>query len=125
MLLNGKPTRILVADDERTIANTLARILNASGFQARAVYSGEKAVEAARDLQPDIVITDVVMPGLNGIEAAIHIRAILPGCRIILFSGQASTGDLIERAEAKGHHFEILTKPVHPQVLLDHLATAV
>jgi CheY-like chemotaxis protein len=124
MLSNGK-ARILVADDETTIANTLARILNASGFEAEAVYSGENAVEAARALPPDILITDVVMPGINGIEAAIHIRSFAPSCRIILFSGQASTADLLERAEAKGHHFEILTKPVHPQVLLDHLAAIV
>lgn len=122
---NDKATRILVADDERTIANTLARILNASGFQAKAVYSGETAVEVAKDLLPDVLITDVVMPGIDGIEAAIHIQAIVPRCRIILFSGQASTADLLERAEAKGHHFEILTKPVHPQVLLDHLAATV
>ncbi len=124
MLSNGK-ARILVADDETTIANTLARILNASGFEAEAVYSGENAVEAAKALPPDILITDVVMPGINGIEAAIHIRSFAPSCRIILFSGQASTADLLERAEAKGHHFEILTKPVHPQVLLDHLAAIV
>ncbi len=124
MLSNGK-ARILVADDETTIANTLARILNASGFEAEAVYSGENAVEAARALPPDILITDVVMPGINGIDAAINIRSFAPNCRIILFSGQASTADLLERAEAKGHHFEILTKPVHPQVLLDHLAAAV
>jgi CheY-like chemotaxis protein len=122
---SGKAIRVLVADDERTIANTLARILNTSGFEARAVYSGENAVEVARDLQPDVVITDVVMGGITGIEAAIIIAAILPACRIILFSGQASTADLLESAEANGHRFEILTKPVHPQVLLDHLAAAV
>jgi CheY-like chemotaxis protein len=121
----GRAIRVLVADDERTIANTLAHILNVSGFEAKAVYSGENAVEAARDLKPDVLITDVVMGGMTGIEAAINITAILPSCRIILFSGQASTGDLLERAQAQGYRFEILTKPVHPQVLLDHLAATV
>ncbi len=125
MLQNGKAIRVLVADDERMIANTLTRILNSSGFEAKAVYSGEKAVEAAEDLKPDVLITDVVMTGMNGIEAAIRIQALLPACRIILFSGQASTADLLDRAEAKGHRFEILTKPVHPQVLLDQLAATV
>ncbi len=125
MLSKGKALRVLVADDERMIANTLARILNASGFEANAVYSGENAVEAAKALPPDVLITDVAMPGINGIDAAINIQSFAPNCRIILFSGQASTADLLERAEAKGHHFEILTKPVHPQVLLDHLAAAV
>ena len=119
---NHKSIRVLVADDERTIANTLARILNASGFEAKAVYSGEKAVEAAKTLNPDILITDVVMPGITGIEAAISIQALVPACRIILFSGQASTADLLARAQAKGHRFEILAKPIHPQALLRHLS---
>ena len=120
---NGKAIRVLVADDERMIANTLACILSSSGFEAKAVYSGETAIEAARDIKPDVLITDVIMGGMTGIEAAIHIIALLPECRVILFSGQASTADLLERASAKGHRFEILTKPVHPQVLLEHLAT--
>jgi CheY-like chemotaxis protein len=121
----GKAIRVLVADDERTIANTLARILNASGFKAKAVYSGESAIEVAKELLPDVLITDVVMNGMTGIEAANHIVSLLPDCRVILFSGQASTADLLERTQANGRHFEILTKPVHPQVLLDHLAAAV
>jgi CheY-like chemotaxis protein len=125
MLQNGKGIRVLIADDERVIANTLARILSASGFEAKAVYSGENAVEVAKELHPDVLITDVVMSGITGIEAAIDILDVVPKCRIILFSGQASTADLLESAEAKGHHFEILTKPVHPQVLLDHLAATV
>lgn len=122
MAVSGRALRVLVADDERTIANTLARILSASGFEARAVYSGEIALETAREMNPDVLITDVIMTGMTGIEAAIRITEVVPGCRIILFSGQASTADLLARAEAKGHRFEILTKPVHPQVLLARLA---
>ncbi len=125
MLENGKSIRVLVADDERMIANTLARILSSSGFEAKAVYSGENAIEAARDLKPDVLITDVIMGGMTGIEAAIHIIALLPNCRIILFSGQASTADLVESTSGKGHRFEILTKPIHPRVLLDHLSAPV
>lgn len=58
------------------------------------------------------------MPDMDGIEAAIHIRAFLPECKILLFSGQAATADLLENARARGHEFEILAKPVHPQDLL-------
>ena len=113
--------KVLVADDERVIADTLAIILNQSGFQATAVYSGEKAVETARTLQPDMVISDVIMTDLNGIDAAIKIRAMLPTCKILLFSGQAATADLLDRARGQGHEFEILAKPVHPQDLLARL----
>jgi CheY-like chemotaxis protein len=114
--------RVLVVDDEQVIADTLSIILNKAGFEASPVYTGMAAVESARTIQPDLIISDVIMPDMNGIEAAIQIRAFLPGCKILLFSGQAATADLLESARAKGHEFEILAKPVHPQDLLAKLA---
>ncbi len=113
--------KVLVVDDERVIADTLAIILNQHGFEASAVYTGTAAVERAKAVRPDLVISDVIMPDMNGIEAAIHIRKFLPGCKILLFSGQAATADLLENARAQGHEFEILAKPVHPQDLLSKL----
>ena len=113
--------RVLILDDEQIIANTLALILNRSGFEARAVYNGEAAIEAARELSPDVLISDVIMQGMTGIDAAIRISEIVPHCRVILFSGQAATSDLLERAQANGHRFELLVKPVHPRALLDRL----
>jgi CheY-like chemotaxis protein len=117
---NQKP-RVLVADDEQVIANTLAIILNQAGFDARAVYSGEKALEMLDSFQPNMLISDVIMTGITGIEAAIAVRAKLPSCKILLFSGQAATADLLETARAQGHEFEILAKPVHPTDLLAKL----
>jgi len=113
--------KVLVADDERVIADTLTMILNQSGFDARAVYSGEKALEIAPTFGPDMLISDVIMADLNGIDAAIRIRAILPEIKILLFSGQAATADLLEKAPHRGFEFEILAKPVHPQDLLSRL----
>ena len=113
--------KVLVADDERVIADTLAMILNQSGFEARAVYSGEKALEMAPVFQPNMLISDVIMADLNGIDAAIRIRALLPGIKVLLFSGQAATADLLEKARTQGYEFEILAKPVHPQDLLTRL----
>ncbi|WP_158823334.1 response regulator [Granulicella sp. S156] len=118
---NTVKPRVLVADDEQVIANTLAIILNQSGFDARAVYSGEKAIEAIDEFQPDMLISDVIMTGMTGIEAAIQMREKLPKCKILLFSGQAATADLLERARSQGHEFEILAKPVHPTDLLAKL----
>ena len=113
--------RVLVADDEQVIANTLAIILNQAGFDAKAVYSGENAVESLDEFEPNMLISDVIMTGMTGIEAAIQIRAKLPNCKILLFSGQAATADLLEKARAQGHEFEILAKPVHPTDLLAKL----
>lgn len=116
----SKP-RVLVADDEQVIANTLAIILNQAGFEARAVYSGEKALESLDSFDPDMLISDVIMTGMTGIEAAIATRAKCPKCKILLFSGQAATADLLEKAREQGHEFEILAKPVHPTDLLAKL----
>lgn len=116
-----QPDKVLIADDERAIADTLAVILTNAGFETRAVYSGEAAVAMAEDFRPNMLITDVVMPGINGIEAAIEIGAMLPNCKILLFSGQAATVSLLEEARAQGHEFEILAKPVHPSDLLARL----
>jgi CheY-like chemotaxis protein len=121
MPITNAKRKVLVADDERVIADTLATILNQSGFDARAVYSGEKALELASTFRPDMLISDVIMADLNGIDAAIRVRVLLPGIKILLFSGQAATADLLEKARADGYEFEILAKPVHPQDLLSRL----
>jgi CheY-like chemotaxis protein len=116
-----RKSKVLVADDEQVIANTLAIILNQAGFEARAVYSGEKAIEALDSFEPDMLISDVIMTGMTGIEAAIATREKMPKCKILLFSGQAATADLLEKARSEGHEFEILAKPVHPTDLLAKL----
>jgi len=116
--------RVLIADDERIIADTLGLILNQNGFEAATVYSGQKAVETARHFHPNVFLGDVVMPGMSGIEAAIQICTMIPGCRILLLSGQAATSDLLRDARVRGHDFEILLKPVHPNQLLDRLRTS-
>lgn len=118
---NGNHYRVLIADDENSIADTLALIFKNFGFSAVAVYSGESAVEQAPILQPHILISDVVMKGMSGVDAAIRIRSLLPDCKILLFSGQATTASLLETAARQGQRFELLPKPVHPRVLLERV----
>jgi CheY-like chemotaxis protein len=113
-----RPMQVIVVDDEPAIADTLADILEGQGCRAIAVSGGAAAVELAQKLHPQIVISDVSMPGMNGIETAIAIRRICPDCRIILFSGHAGTSDLLKEARTQGHDFELLLKPVKPDALL-------
>lgn len=116
--------RVIVADDDETIATTLAIILNQANFEARAVFSGEQVVEILDSFQPEMLITDVVMPGMTGIKVAIAVRSKLPNCKILLFSGQAATVDLLEQAKTHGHEFEIVAKPIHPTDLLAKLGVS-
>jgi DNA-binding response OmpR family regulator len=113
--------KVLVADDERVIADTLALILKQNGFEATAVYSGQEAIETTKTFRPDVLISDVVMFGLSGIDAAIEIRKMLPACKVLLLSGQSSTADLLDEASSRGHEFEIVAKPIPPSALLARL----
>jgi DNA-binding response OmpR family regulator len=109
---------VFVVDDEHLIASTLAAILKLNGYSATSFTSPLKALAAAQSKAPDLLITDVAMPGLSGVDLAIQIRAECPECKILLFSGQASTQDLLENARRQGHDFQLLQKPVHPAAML-------
>ena len=113
--------RVLVVDDERPISDSLAMILSHKGFVAKTATNGEEAIELARVFLPDLLISDVVLGGITGIEAANEILTFLPTCKVILFSGQATTLELLRRSRTT-QNFEILPKPMHPDVLLQHIA---
>ncbi len=125
MITQQAKPKVLVADDERVIADTLAIILNQSGFEATAVYNGEKAVEAARIIRPDMLISDVIMTDMNGIDAAITYPDHAAGrARSCFFPARRPLRIFSSRARSQGHEFEILAKPVHPQDLLARLRSS-
>jgi CheY-like chemotaxis protein len=113
---------VLVVDDERVIADTLSVILSKSGFSTMTAYDGIRALELASVVPPDLLISDVMMPGMTGIDLAITISETIPGCKILLFSGQAATVDLLEKARGAGYDFTTLTKPVHPTDMLRRIS---
>lgn len=113
--------KILVVDDERLIADTLAEILQMAGFHVMAVYDGREAVEAAGRFHPDYLLSDVLMPRMNGVELAIAIRKMYPAPRILLFSGQAGISDILLDGQRQGLEFELLAKPIHPLKLIERL----
>jgi CheY-like chemotaxis protein len=114
-------SHIFVVDDEPVIASSLAAILRMNGFSARFFTSPLEALVAARSESPDLVISDVAMTGISGIELAIQMRAQYPKCKILLFSGQAATLDLLEGARAQGYDFRVLQKPILPSVFLSEI----
>ena len=110
-----------MVDDEKLIADSVATILNRSGFTAVATYSGTGALESIQETCPDIIVSDVVMPDFNGIQLAKAVRSICPSARIVLFSGNVDTASLLDDASVEGYFFEILAKPIHPIELLKAL----
>jgi len=115
---------VLVVDDEGTIADTFVTILKLNGFAAYTRYDGETAIEAALISPPSLLISDVILPGMNGVELAIAIKKIFPDCKIILSSGQAASNRLLSSASEAGHSFILLRKPVQPKDLLAHVANS-
>lgn len=113
--------RILVADDEEVIAKTLATILDLAGYEVCAVYGGEAAIRLLEIFKPDLVITDVTMPGVTGIEVASAAQTALPRCKVLLFSGHTGLHNLLNPGPAGVLPFEIITKPMRPDDLLARL----
>ncbi len=118
MSKESKRSVAFIVDDEDIIASTLELILLSEGFEARSFVDPLDALQAAQTTTPDLLLTDVLMPGMNGIELATQITQRCPDCRILLFSGQDATKDLHDDAKMQGRDFALLAKPVHPNELL-------
>jgi CheY-like chemotaxis protein len=113
--------RVLVVDDEDLIADSVAAILNRNGYSATARYSAKAAIQYVETECPDIIVCDVIMPDSDGVQLAKAIRQLCPDVRVLLFSGNAATSDVLHRASTQGDSFEVLAKPVHPLQLLKAL----
>ena len=115
------PFRVLVVDDERIIADSLVLILRGRGFDSRAAYSGEDAVEQALAWNPHAVIADVVMGKMDGVALAIFLAKTLPSCKVLLMSGNIATERLLNESKKLGHDFPIVAKPFNPDSILEFL----
>lgn len=114
-------TKVLVVDDHRLIAETLAEILVNAGFEALPAYDGWEALEVASRFHPDWLLSDVLMPRMNGVELAITLQQTFPQTSILLFSGQAGISDILLEGQQRGYEFELIAKPVHPLKLIQRL----
>ena len=108
---------VLVVDDEPLLADTLAAVLASSGLAVAKAYDGSSALAIALEEAPNLLLSDVRMPGMNGIELAIAVATELPSCEVLLFSGHASANDLAS-AYSLGFDFPLIAKPMHPVELL-------
>lgn len=116
-----KKTRVFVVDDEEVISSTIAAILRLEGFEATAFTQSLEALSASRSKRPEVLISDIVMPRLSGIDLAIAVKQFCPGCKVLLFSGQWSSVEFPQLARGNGHEFETISKPVHPRELINHV----
>jgi len=118
MTFPGRQLRISVVDDEVLIASTLTAVLCNQGFEASFYTESLQALQSARYYAPDLLISEVSMPMLSGIDLAIQVQKHHPNCKVLLFSGQPDITDLLETSRANGDNFEVLAKPIDPYELL-------
>jgi CheY-like chemotaxis protein len=115
-----KPT-VLVVDDQKLIVDTVTEILGMYDFHAVPAYGGKEALELVAKIRPDYLLTDVLMPEMNGIELAIAVRDLLPSTKILLFSGQAGISNILVEGQQRGYEFDLIAKPIHPSKLIEIL----
>jgi CheY-like chemotaxis protein len=112
---------VLVVDDEKLIVDTMVEILEGAGFEVIGAYDGMTALERVARRRPDYLLSDVLMPQMNGVELAIAIRKMYPTTRIMLFSGQAGISEILLEGQKQGFEFELIAKPIHPLKLVEYL----
>ena len=114
--------RILLVDDEREFAGALTERLRLRGYEARAAFSAEEAITAAGETPPDVVLLDLNLPGVRGVELLLTLRQLLPHAEIILLSGHLDLADKIEGVRLDA--FGMLLKPVELSELIAKIDAA-
>lgn len=114
--------KILIVEDNALIRNTLVMIFRRHGYRAEGIHDGTEAIRRVSHFRPHLMLCDVNLPGADGIEVALQCRRTLPGCQVLLLSGDSGTAEKLQAAGARGHEFEIIPKPVDPVELLAKVA---
>jgi DNA-binding response OmpR family regulator len=115
--------KILLVDDEVEFVTTLAERLDLRGIAARVAHDGESALKAVAEDEPHVMVLDVMMPGMKGIEVLQRVREQHPAVQVILLTGQGKTRDGIEGMRHGA--FAYLMKPLDIEELIRTLSEAV
>lgn len=108
---NAMPYSILVVDDEAAVRDTLRCCFEDAGYDVHAVGSGEEALQRLRRVPSDVLLTDIVMPGIDGIEVLRRARVLAPRTPVILITGHATVETAVEAL--RGGAADYISKPFH------------
>ena len=116
------PSRILVVDDDQAIAEMVGIVLRGKGFEVITSADGPSALETFASRQPDLVLLDLMLPGMDGIEVCRRLRRD-SGAPIIMLTARTDTADVVEGLEAGADDY--LTKPFEPEELVARIKARV
>jgi DNA-binding response OmpR family regulator len=105
-----RKARVLLVDDEREFAATLTERLSLRGYEASAAFTAEEAIAAVAASAPDVILLDLNLPGVRGVELLMTLRQLLPHGEIILLSGHLDLAEKIEGVRIDA--FGLLLKPI-------------
>lgn len=114
--------RVLVVDDERDFTDLLSERLRTRGMEVRTAYNGQEALDVARIFAPEVVVLDITMPGMSGIETMYALRAEKPAPEVILLTADTTLGTAV--AGMKGGARDYLTKPTDIDTLVSAIGEA-
>ena len=114
--------RVLIVDDERDFRETIVKRLNARKIQAMGANSGIKALEVLKDNDFDVMVLDVKMPDMDGIETLRHVKAMKPEIEVIMLTGHASVEFGLKGMQLGA--FDYVMKPAPLNELLDTIGQA-
>src|SRR5919201_566590 len=113
-------TRILIVDDHPLTREALSSLLDRSGFAvAGEAADGEEAIELARRLQPELVLLDLSMPGMDGLQALPRLREAAPGCEVVVLTASGTEDNLL--AAIRGGAAGYLLKSEPPERIVEYL----
>ena len=107
------PVRVLLVEDDDDNRELMAEVLSTSGFEVVSASSGRDGLRSLSERSVDVIVTDVGMPGMGGLEVARAAKAIAPGVPVVVVTGWAEREDIASAREVDA----VLVKPVDPDVL--------
>jgi len=116
---DGSPVRVLVVDDEPSLAELLSSVLRFEGWEIRTAADGASAVRTAREFQPDAIVLDIMLPDFDGLEVLRRVRTALPHVCVLFLTAKDSVQDRISGITAGGDDY--VTKPFSLEEVLARL----
>jgi DNA-binding response OmpR family regulator len=123
MMAEQQGARILVVDDEEAIRLTLEILLRRRGYAVTTAANGVDALSLIEQQPFDLLLLDLMMPGISGLDVARYAREHLPTAAILILTGSSAIGEGVDRHELA--QFDYLLKTASPQEVLDRVAAAV
>lgn len=108
--------KLLIVDDEANIRRMLRALLESEGYRVREAESAEAGIEAVREAPPEVVLLDLALPGMSGLEALPILFETAPGMPVVMMSGQATLSDAVKATRLGAFHF--IEKPLTPEAVL-------